>query len=242
MSLLVLFFLAAPNVVDLTHVVSANIPTFDAKPQFAAKDIGTADYSMRSIQIGEHTGTHVDAPAHFIKNRATVDAIPAASLVAPAVIIDVRAKVEDHPDYRVGAADLQAWEKKNGKIPYGAVVIAVTGWSRHWVSPDRYRNPDAKGVLHFPGFGEDAVDWLIQNRPRVAALGIDTLSIDYGPSETFEVHKKSHGAGFYHIENLDRPERLPAKGATIVVGVIPFERGSGAPARVLAILPGEAKK
>lgn len=235
--LLMLLAVAPPTVIDLTHPVSAHIPTFSGKPQFSAHETGTAEYSMRDIEIGEHTGTHVDAPAHFVKGKPTVDAIPASALYAPAVVIDVREKVEKDPDYRISAADLQAWEKAHGRIPFGALVVGVTGWSRHWIEPQRYRNPDAQGVLHFPGFGEDAVDWLIKNRPRVVGLAIDTLSVDYGPSTHFEVHKKSHAAGFYHIENLDRPERLPKSGATIVVGVLPLDHGSGAPARILALLP-----
>jgi kynurenine formamidase len=226
------------QVIDLTHPISPTIPTFGGQPGFSAHDVAGAgaSYTDRDLQVNEHTGTHVDAPAHFIKGKPTVDAIPASSLVAPAVVIDVRDKVDKDPEYRIEAADLVAWERKHGKIPYGALIVAVTGWSRHWPYPKRYRGVDAAGGLHFPGFGEDAVDWLIANRPRVVGLAIDTLSVDYGRSVGFEVHKKSHGAGLYHVENLDRPERLPAKGATIVVGVIPFDHGSGAPARVIALV------
>src|SRR5262249_12005772 len=161
------------QVVDLTHPISASIPTFGGKPQFAAHERGGADYSERDLELGEHTGTHVDAPAHFVKGRSTVDALPAPRLVAPAVVVHGRKQVAKAPDYRVGAADLEAWEKAHGRIPFGALIVAVTGWSRHWVEPVRYRGADAHGVMHFPGFGEDAVDWLVQNRPRVVGLAID---------------------------------------------------------------------
>jgi kynurenine formamidase len=243
-ALVVALLLAPPafEVVDLTHVVAPAIPTFSGKPEFAAHELPDAGYYARSLEIGEHTGTHVDAPAHFVKGKPTVDAIPASALVAPAVVLDLRAKVAQDPDYRVQPADLVAWERAHGKIPYGAVIIAVTGWSRHWPNPLKYRNQDSAGVFHFPGFAEDAVDWLLTNRPRVVALAIDTLSVDAGPSASFEVHRKSHAAGLYHIENLDRPERLPAQGATLVVGVLPISHGSGAPARVIALVPGGAKK
>ena len=228
---------AEPDVVDLTYPLSQHTPTFGGKPQFSAREVGGPNYSVKEVEINEHTGTHVDAPAHFVKGALTVDQLSVRSLVAPAVVVDVRKQCEKDPDYRVTPDDLQAWEKKNGKIPYGALVIALTGWSAKWADPKHYRNADEKNVLHFPGFGEDAIDWLVTNRPRIAGLGIDTLSVDYGASMTFEVHKKSHKAGWYHVENLDRPERLPAKGATVVVGVIPFLGGSGAPARVIGLVP-----
>src|SRR5262249_24825680 len=124
--------LAGMKVVDLTHPISALMPTFDGKPEFSAEAEPGDDYYAPKLKLTEHTGTHVDAPAHFAKRRPTVDAIPAESLVAPAVVIDVRTKVADDAGYRLTAADLQAWEKKNGKIPFGAIVVAVTGWSRHW--------------------------------------------------------------------------------------------------------------
>jgi kynurenine formamidase len=225
------------DVIDLTHPLGPHTPTFGGKPQFSAREVGGPNYSVKEVELNEHTGTHVDAPAHFVKGALTVDALSPRALVAPAVVIDVRKQCEKEPDYRVTAADLQAWEKAHGKIPFGALVVAVTGWSARWGDPKRYRSPDEQNVLHFPGFGEDAVDWLVANRPRIAGLAIDTLSVDYGPSAKFEVHHKSHTAGWYHVENLDRPERLPAKGATIVVGAIPFVGGSGAPARVIALVP-----
>jgi kynurenine formamidase len=232
------------EVVDLTYPLGPHTPTFGGKPQFSAREVGgNPNYSVREVELNEHTGTHVDAPAHFAPGHLTVDALGANALVAPAVVVDVREKVRGDADYRISAQDLIDWEKKNGRIPYGALVIGLTGWSAHYVDPRRYRGEDAKGVLHFPGFGEDAVDWLVKNRPRIAGLGIDTLSVDHGPAATFPVHKKSHAAGFYHVENLDRPERLPAKGALIVVGAIPFVGGSGAPARVIALIAaGKARK
>jgi kynurenine formamidase len=237
-----LALLADPTleVVDLSYPLGPHTPTFGGKPQFSSREVGGPNYSVKEVELNEHTGTHVDAPAHFVKGGLSVDMLSARSLVAPAVVVDVRKQCEKEPEYRVTAADLQAWEKKNGKIPYGALVIAVTGWSAKWADPKSYRNADDKGLLHFPGFGEDAIDWLLANRQRIAGLAIDTLSVDYGASTGFEVHKKSHKAGWYHVENLDRPERLPAKGATVVVGVIPFVGGSGAPARVIALLPAGA--
>src|SRR5262249_3675417 len=142
-------------------------------------------------------------------------------------------------DYRVTPGDLEAWERAHGKIPYGAVIVAVTGWSRHWADPKAYRGEDPAGGLHFPGFDVATVEWILAKRPRTAGLAIDTLSVDPGPSVKCEVHKRSHGAGLYHVENLDRPERLPARGATLVVGALPLDHGSGSPARVIALLsPG----
>jgi kynurenine formamidase len=226
-----------PTVIDLTHVIDVHMPTFSGRQEFTATQVGAGSINVRTVEVGEHTGTHVDAPIHFVKGKATVDVLPAGDLVATAVVLDVRSQVKQDPDYRVRVADLEQWERAHGRIPYGALVIASTGWSARWTDAKRYRNADAAGVMHFPGFGTEAVAWLIHNRPRVVGIAIDTLSVDPGPSTSFDVHKLSGGAGFYHVENLDRPDRLPAKGATVVVGVIPFDHGSGAPARVLALVP-----
>jgi kynurenine formamidase len=226
------------TVIDLTHPLGADVPTFPGDPGLRVREIGDREGGwMREVVLGEHLGTHADAPAHFAPGQATIDQVLASSLVAPAVVVDVRAAVANDADYRIRAADVEAWESVHGAVPEGALIVGVTGWSDRWNDPARYRNADTRGVLHFPGFGEDAVDWLLARRPRVVGLAIDTLSVDYGPSTRFEVHRQSHAAGFYHVENVDRPERLPAKGAMIVVGVLPLVGGSGSPARVIALVP-----
>ena len=143
-------------------------------------------------------------------------------------------QVRDNPDYST-VADVEDWERR-GRIPEGAAVLLLTGWDKHYSDAARYRNPDASGVLHFPGYSEEAIRFLVANR-KIVALGIDTLSIDYGPSKDFGGHKISHAAGLYHIENMTNLDKLPARQAVVFVGPLPIDNGSGSPARVLALAP-----
>jgi kynurenine formamidase len=227
------------RIIDLTHRLGPSAPTFSgARDSFRYDKLAEVDrdgYTLGAFQVPEHFGTHVDAPGHFLKGRKTVDRIEPERLLAPAAVIDVRSKVESNPDYQLSAADLKQWER-GGPIPDGAIVLLLTGWGGRYTDPDRYRNQDASGVLHFPGFSVEAIDYLIKQR-KVVGLGIDTLSIDYGPSKDFAGHKLSHGGGLYHIENMAGLEKLPARGAVVFVGPLPVENGSGSPARVLAVAP-----
>lgn len=226
------------RIIDLTHPLNANTPTYGGEPNAMRyerlAEINRDGYAAGAFRVPEHFGTHVDAPGHFIKGKATVDQIEARRLIAPAVVIDVRARVTQ-PDYQLSAAEIQAWER-GGKIPDGAAVLLRTGWDARYQDAAKYRNAGPDKVTHFPGYSEEAVRYLLNNR-KVVALGIDTLSIDYGPSRDFPVHKLSHESGLYHIENLTNLEKLPARGAFIFVGPLPIEGGSGSPARVIAIAP-----
>jgi kynurenine formamidase len=183
----------------------------------------------------EHFGTHMDAPAHFPPGKATVDDIPPQRLFAPVVLIDIRRQAGKDPDYRLTPEDIRAWEERHGSVPAGAIVLARTGWSARWPDERRYRNQDADAVMHFPGFSVEAVEVLIDR--GVSGLGIDTFSVDYGASSRFEVHRRSHGAGLYHLENLADLSALPERGAFLVVAPIKLEGGSGGPVRVFALIP-----
>jgi kynurenine formamidase len=183
----------------------------------------------------EHFGTHLDAPAHFPPGSTTVDAIPPGQLIGPAVLIDIRRSAAANPDYELTASDIRTWEDDHGRVPTGAIVLACTGWSARWPDEKRYRNQDSDGVMHFPGSSLAAVQVLIER--GVGGLGIDTFSVDYGPSKDFEVHRRSHGAGLFHLENLADMSAVPKSGATLVVAPIKLEGGSGGPVRVFAIIP-----
>jgi kynurenine formamidase len=226
-------------VVDLTQTLSPDSPAWPGAPHVSVTL--EADYPQgyfaRIVTMPEHAGTHVDAPAHFVRGAATVDAIAPAVLRAPAVVVDVRAAATRDPDYALGAADLTAWERAYGPIPDRALVIAWTGWSERWRDPARYRNSDDKGVMHFPGFAADAIRWLIARHPSFVGVGIDTLSIDPGASKDFAAHHALLGAGRYGVENLTNLSSLPARGATVMVAPLKLAAGSGAPARVLADVP-----
>jgi kynurenine formamidase len=225
-------------VVDLTHHLDAGVPTYggerDSMRYERLASFERDGYAAGAIRVPEHFSTHVDAPGHFLQGRETVDRIDHRRLIAAAVVIDVRAKVRQNPDYQLSAADLAEWER-GGRVPAGSAVLLLTGWDSKWSDALQYRNSDASGVMHFPGFSVEAIKALIER--KAIALGIDTLSIDYGLSKDFAGHKLSHGAGLYHIENLTNLDKLPARGAVIFVGALPVDGGSGSPARVLAIAP-----
>lgn len=153
--------------------------------------------------------------------------------MVPAVVIDIADRSAADPDAVVTVADLRNFERRYGRIDDGSAVLMYSGWGVKVRDPDAYRGADAGGVLHFPGFSRDACEWLLRRR-KIRALGVDTLSIDPGNSATFEVHKVLNGADRYGIENLANLHRLPARGASVIVGLIPFKQGSGGAARVLA--------
>jgi kynurenine formamidase len=228
----------APRIVDLGHPLSASDPSWESTPAFQRTPVATLEkdgYAAARITVDEHFGTHVDAPAHFARGGWTVDRIPVDRLYRPGVCIDVTAKAAADSDYRVSVDDIKAFESSTGAIPAGAVAFIATGWDRFWSDRARYMNEHA-GVKHFPGLSPAAVGYLAKDR-KVAGIGIDTPSIDYGPSTSFEAHKVSMPLNVYHIENAARLTTLPRKGFMVLVAPIAIRDGSGGPARVFALLP-----
>jgi len=189
----------------------------------------------RVVSLFEHSGTHLDAPAHFVRGAATVDQIPAERLVCPLAVVDVRGRAAEHDDYRLAVADLERNEQLHGPIKEGSAVVVHTGWGRHSADPAAYLGRTGDGLLHFPGVGQPAADWLVEER-RVSGIGIDSPGIDPGADTAFEVHAKvTLPRGVWHLEGLVNLDRPPARGATLFVGALPFTGGSGAPARVIAV-------
>jgi kynurenine formamidase len=227
------------RVVDLTYAISDKLVPWPGDEKFfEAKVNATIEkngYFTRSFWMLEHYGTHMDAPAHFPPGKITIDQIPAKKLMGPAVVLDVRAESAKDADYQVPAGFVEAWEKKHGRIPEGAIVLLRTGWSSRWPDVKRYRNQDAQGKMHFPGFSTEAAKLLIER--KVSGLGCDTLSIDFGASGDFAVHHLTLGTGLYHLENLADLSELPETGAFLIVAPIKLEGGSGGPVRVFALLP-----
>jgi len=228
------------GVVDLTHALNAQTPTHEisAAPAYRTKTVATIDkngYFAREISLPEHFGTHLDAPAHFVQGMWTVDQIPSERLVAPLVVMDVSANVKGNPDYQISVEDIAKWEHVHGQIPLNSVVMTRTGWDSRWNSARDYRNPDSKGVMHFPGYSEDAAHFLVEGR-KVLGIGIDTLSIDYGPSKDFPVHEYDLRHSVYHLENVANLDRAPASGSIVTIAPMKLEGGSGAPVRILALL------
>jgi len=185
--------------------------------------------------MGENTGTHVDAPSHFIQGNLSIDQIPLNQLVVPIVVIDIRKASRANSDYLLTADDIQDWESKNGKVPSGSLVVANTGWHKKFTDPKQYLNQDQNGVMHFPGYSPEAAKLLLQR--DVAGIGIDTLSLDYGKSTDYPTHVLMLKANKYQIENMANLDALPERGATAVIGVLPVQGGSQAQARIFALIP-----
>jgi kynurenine formamidase len=153
--------------------------------------------------------------------------------MSPLAVVDISRRAASNPDTVVTVNDLRAYERGHGRIKRGSVVAMNSGWDARAGSEAAYRNADAAGVSHFPGFSGDAVEWLIEER-EIAGIGVDTLSLDPGNATAFVAHLNLLGANRFGIENLANLARIPAKGTTAFVGVIPWEEGSGGPARVIA--------
>ena len=198
-------------------------------------------YASYSFASAEHGGTHLDAPVHFAEGRHTADQIPLSSLIATASVVDVSAQADADPDYQLAVEDLAVWEAEHGRLADGTALLVRTGWSSRWNDRAAYLGTDLTGPeavphLHFPGIGPEAAQWLVDNR-AVAAVGIDTPSIDYGQSSDFRSHVILYERNIVGFENLANLDRLPAAGAGIVALPMKIEGGSGGPLRALAWVP-----
>jgi kynurenine formamidase len=195
-------------------------------------------FFVRSWSFDEHCGTHVDAPAHFFPEAATVDRIEPRELVLEAAVLDIRARVARDHDALVSPDDVAAWERANGRLPERCALLVLTGWSERAGDTRAYLNADDAGVMHFPGFSADALAHLAADRPEVRAVGLDAPSLDFGPSTDYLAHRAWLSTGRFGIENLRSLERLAPAGTLLVVGAPALQGGSGGPARVLAIDAG----
>ncbi len=229
------------KVIDLTHNLSFDMPYWPSSrgnpfrhDTLAAHPDGSP--IMAAYFTPEHHGTHIDAPVHGGEGLRSVDALTAADLFGPAVVIDVSEQAAANADYRATLEDLQAWESAHGILPTGAIVLLSTGWSRKWDSLAAYQNLDELGRPHFPGFSEEAATWLVAERD-IRGIGIDDLSVDYGASSDFAVHGIVNGAGKFHLENVANVHLLPASGAFLIVAPIKIEGGSGGQVRLFAVIP-----
>ena len=228
------------ELVDLTHPLNDKSPFWpgDDYQPFQLRAIATIEkngVASNAFAMPEHFGTHIDAPCHFEKGQPALDEIKSADLFAPGVVVDVTLAAETDPDYRLSVADIGSWEKANGPIPGRAIVMLRTGWSRFWDSNLRYRNQDALGKMHFPGFSAEAARWLVKER-NIRGIGIDTLSIDHGPSKDFVVHHIINGAGRYGLENVAHLDKLPSRNFFLIVAPIKIAAGTGGPTRLFAVI------
>lgn len=233
------------SIIDLTWTLDAENPYWPAEnyEPFRLQTIATLEKNgvlSKAFYTPEHLGTHLDAPNHFEPNQPSVDQLKPADLFAPGVVIDLSMKCELDADCRLTVADIAAWEETHGLIPNRAVVFLHTGWGRHWRNYPRYKNQDATGKMHFPGFSQEAAEFLVTER-QVRGIGIDTLSIDYGLSTDFIVHHVINRAGRYGLENVAHLDQLPAKDFFVFVAPVKIRTGSGGPTRILAMFPPSVK-
>jgi kynurenine formamidase/D-alanyl-D-alanine dipeptidase len=237
--------LVTARVVDLTWAFDEKTlywPTspsgFERKSLSFGKTAGGFFYAANTISAPEHGGTHLDAPLHFREGGLTADQIPVRQLVAPAVVLDVAAAASKDRDYRLTADDVKRWEAQHGLIPRGAILLLRTGWSSRYGDRKRYFGDDTRNDashLHFPSYGKEAALLLVKER-AVGGLGVDTASIDHGPSQDFPVHQLVAAAGLPAFENLANLGELPATGAWVVALPMKIAGGSGGPLRIVALL------
>jgi kynurenine formamidase len=234
-------------IVDLTHPFDDHTvywPTgerFAHKPDTVGVQPGGYYYEAYSFCAAEHGGTHLDAPIHFAEHRWTADQIPLDRMIGPAIVVDASRRAAGRRDYLVSVQDLRDWEREHGAIPDGAIVLLRTGHSAYWPDPERYLGTAERGAaavakLHFPGLDPEAARWLVRER-SIHAIGLDTPSIDAGPSTEFLAHRILLDANIPVFENVAALERLPARGFTVLALPMKIGGGSGGPLRIVALIP-----
>ena len=243
----------ALKVVDLTQPLGPDTPViglpemFGASPGVTMKVISRFDdkgpaWYWNTISMGEHIGTHFDAPVHWITGKDlpdnACDTIPAKRFVGPACVIDVTADVAKDEDFLLTPARIEAWEKEHGKIPAGAWVLLRTGWNTR-TDPAKFLNVGENGP-HSPGFHADA-SRLLANDRNVLGVGVETVGTDAGQAGGFDPpfpnHTIMHGAGKFGLASLRNLDQLPATGAVVIAAPLKLVNGSGSPLRVLALAP-----
>lgn len=225
------------NVTDLTHLLGPGSPLWPGVHPFELELVATHQangYYGNVITYWEHSGTHIDAPIHFDPKGRFIDELLPETLVVPAVVIDVKAAAAKDPAYRLTPDDILAWERRYGRVPQGGAVLINSGWGMRWGNPEQFRNMDGSKVMQFPGFSKEAAVMLALERD-VVGIGVDTLSIDHGPSPDFPVHYAYLPTGRWALENLANLDAIPPVGATLFVGAPKVASGSGGPTRVLAL-------
>ena len=234
------------RMIDLSHTYDAETLYWPTSPSAFGKEelaYGESDggwfYSAYSVSTPEHGGTHIDAPIHFHKDGATTDELPLASLVATGVVIDVSDKAAANRNYRLQPDDVLAFEKQYGTIEPGTTVLLRTDWSDFWPDAMGYLGDDTPGDasrLSFPGYGAEATRLLVEQR-GVRLLGVDSASIDYGPTTDFIAHRIAAASGTANLENLTNLKKLPPNNFLLLALPMKIGGGSGGPVRVIALVP-----
>ena len=228
------------HVVDLTHALDESTPyipvpniTFPFKktPIATVAKNGVAAYRW---EIHEHLGTQIDAPNHFFEQGRSLERLPIESLVVPLVVIDVSARAESNADTSVTVADIELWERRQGRIPEHAAVMMASGWDRRINDAKNFVNADTSGAMHFPGFSAEAAAFLARSR-QVSGIGVDTLSLDPGLDVTYAAHKAWLATGKWGVELVANLRQVPPVGATVFVGAAKVTGATGGPVRLIAV-------
>ncbi|MCI0653654.1 MAG: cyclase family protein [Methylococcaceae bacterium] len=217
--------------------------SFKKTTVFDGQTDGGWHYSSFDFAAAEHGGTHIDAPIHFAEGKQTTEEIPIEHLVGPGIVIELSKKTKESPDYQITIEDIKTWEKQNGRVPEGAIVLFNTGFAQFYPDRVKYMGTDERGSqavakLHFPGIHPDAARFLASER-SVDAVGLDTPSIDYGQSKDFMSHRillEENIPGFENLSNLDA---LPVTGSFVIALPMKIEGGSGGPLRIVAFIPDQ---
>jgi kynurenine formamidase len=240
------------EIVDLTAPLSEATPViqlpppFVNTPGFALEELSRYDekgpaWYWNAIHAGEHVGTHLDAPIHWVtaKDGPDVAQIPLRHLVVPAVVMDMTAEVEANPDFLLETQHVQAWQERHGALPDGGWLLYRTGWDARSSDQQAFLNADETGP-HTPGVSVECARWLAEETP-IIGLGVETVGTDAGAAHSFDPAFPCHtlllGAGKYGLTQLQNLARLPATGSIVLAGPLPIEGGSGSPTRVLALVP-----
>ena len=234
------------RIVDLTYAFGANSvywPTaqpFKLETDFEGMTDKGYFYSAYRYSAAEHGGTHLDSPVHFAKGRYSVDELPLEKLMGAAILIDVTTQCASNPDYLVSVADFENWERRNGRIPAGTIVLLRTGFGKFYPDTKKYLGTDERGAeavakLHFPGLDPAAARWITTNR-SIKAIGLDTASIDHGQSTLFESHRILFEKNIPAFENVANLDQLPVKGFSVIALPMKIKGGSGGPLRIVALL------
>jgi kynurenine formamidase len=226
------------TVYDLTHTFSPEIPVFPAFKPVQIRQrftIAKDGFFANEITFDEHTGTHLDAPIHFVADRPSADRLAPDRFFAPLAVVSIEARAAKDPDAVVMVDDVLAWERRHGRLPSGAFVAMHSGWDARIGDANRFLNKDAQGTMHAPGFSEEAARFLAQERDIVGA-GVDTLSLDVAAAQKFVAHLALLGAGKYAVELMANLATVPPAGATLIVGGPKHQGASGGPVRVFAVV------
>jgi kynurenine formamidase len=228
------------HVVDLTHALSDDTPyipipgvTFPFKKTPIAT-LPKDGVAANRWEIHEHLGTQIDAPSHFFQDGLSLERLPVASLIVPLVVIDMSARASSNVDVALSVSDIEAWERRHGRIPARAAVFMTSGWDARIGDATAFVNQDASGVMHFPGFSAEAATFLARSR-TVSGLGVDTLSLDPGVDTAYAAHKVWLATGKWCVELVANLQDVPPTGATVFVGASKVTGATGGPVRLIAV-------